>query len=409
MIDVLLLNPRTENKASEVRKLKSAVYKDNVIHQTEEKLREPPNGLLILASLLEARNFSVEIVDASILKNPFQYIRDNADRFRMIGIGSLTNTFNKAVQLAKTAKRYNPNLYLVMGGPHASFDYENILRNYPFVDLVCIGEAESTFPWIVEKLLLKSTIDMIYSDRDFAVSSTYNYPGRVQNILQDVDILPKGIAYLSKSFVDPFIKQLDLADGDTSLSTTVKDDGKLIATGFPDPIDLSALPLPARHLLDRKYFTANILVNRGCSNECSFCSRTNLFPEMRLRPLDHVFDEIKQILSYKNYEFVNFYDNINVNRAYFREFLDRLIRMDFPLPWGAEMRADAIKVEDATLLKKAGCKLVATGVESADKKVLKRNFKYQDPKKVATGIKNLKKSGYSDSGILYDRIAWRDS
>ena len=43
------------------------------------------------------------------------------------------------------------------------------------------------------------------------------------------------------------------------------------------------------------------------------------------------------------------------------------------IPWGCELRVDTISFEEARLLKKAGCKLVATGIESANKKVLEIN------------------------------------
>jgi len=61
------------------------------------------------------------------------------------------------------------------------------------------------------------------------------------------------------------------------------------------------------------------------------------------------------------------------------------------IPWGCELRVDTINSEDAYLLKNAGCQLIATGIESANKTVLKKNFKYQDPGQVKKGIINLKK------------------
>ena len=41
-------------------------------------------------------------------------------------------------------------------------------------------------------------------------------------------------------------------------------------------------------------------------------------------------------------------------------------------------------------MKEAGCQLVATGIESANEEVLRKNFKYQDPNQVMQGVKNLK-------------------
>ena len=67
-------------------------------------------------------------------------------------------------------------------------------------------------------------------------------------------------------------------------------------------------------------------------------------------------------------------------------FIDNNIQ----IPWGCELRVDNITSEDARLLKKAGCQLVATGIESASLEVLRNNLKYQIPEYVIRGIKNLK-------------------
>ena len=185
--------------------------------------------------------------------------------------------------------------------------------------------------------------------------------------------LPKGVAFRSKDY-----------------TTTSKE---LIYTGFPDSTDLTNLPLPARHLISKVYNVADIIVNRGCPNQCSFCSRTKLFPEMRIRPVEDVLKEVDYLLPTANYNFVNFYDNININHKYFNTFLDGLIERKMRFPWGAELRADVMTPEEARKLKKANCRVVATGVESASQEVLKRNFKFQNPEKVRKGIQIIKDAG----------------
>ena len=76
-----------------------------------------------------------------------------------------------------------------------------------------------------------------------------------------------------------------------------------VFTGYPDPVDLKDVPLPARHLISMNYTVANVLVNRGCPYKCSFCVRTKLFSTVRIRELDNVLDEIDQISNYSNYKF----------------------------------------------------------------------------------------------------------
>jgi radical SAM superfamily enzyme YgiQ (UPF0313 family) len=167
---------------------------------------------------------------------------------------------------------------------------------------------------------------------------------------------------------------------------------ELINTGFPNPVEITKVPLPARHLIEA-YNVADVIVNRGCPNNCSFCSRTKLFPTVRVRPISDIMEELDHILTIPTYRFVNFYDNINLNKAYFYDFLDALIERKFPLPWGAELRADALTERQIEKMTRCNCALIATGVESAAPEVLKLNVKNQNPDRVAEGIQLLKSYG----------------
>jgi radical SAM superfamily enzyme YgiQ (UPF0313 family) len=171
-------------------------------------------------------------------------------------------------------------------------------------------------------------------------------------------------------------------------------EGELTFTGYPDPIDIETIPLPARYKLEyitHYYKVANIIINRGCPYQCSFCSRQNLFRNVRIRSTNSILSEIRDIISYQNYNYINFYDNINIHKEFFKEFLDMFIENKINIPWGCELRVDNITDKEAYLLNSAGCRLVATGIESGSLKVLKQNLKYQNPKDVMKGIINLKK------------------
>ena len=245
--------------------------------------------------------------------------------------------------------------------------------------MVFIGESEVSFPWIVNMLLRAPALDFIEDGKSEEIKNTLNSPGKIQNLLKsftNMEKIPKGIAYNTQNNAQTLDKSMIIRD-----------------TGFPEATNLSELPLPARHLISRIYSVADVIINRGCPNKCSFCSRTHLFPQMRIRPVKQVLEEVKYISSCGNYKFVNFYDNININHRYLDEFLEGLISQKFTLPWGAELRADVITKDEALKLKKANCKIVATGVESASEEVLKTNFKFQDPSKVAQGIRIFKEAG----------------
>lgn len=335
---ILLINPKT-TKPSE--------------YQTEF-FREPSLGLLYIAAVLDKYGLDVDILDLEQFSDLNDLslrdlIIENIKDKTIIGITSLTNTFNLVLRIVDIIKNYSNEKFIVLGGPHVSFLYKEILHSKKNVNYICIGEAEESFLQLAQILL------------EFNRKKPIFYESKIQRI--------KGLAFINSN-------------------------GKLIFTGHPDPIDLERIPLPARYKLKNPfnyYKVANIIINRGCPYQCSFCSRQNLFKQVRIRSIDSILSEIRDIISYQNYDYINFYDNINITREFFKKFLKMFIVNNINIPWGCELRVDNIAEDEAYFLKKAGCRLVATGIESASLKILKQNLKYQNPDDVREGIISLKK------------------
>ncbi|MCF2139468.1 MAG: B12-binding domain-containing radical SAM protein [Candidatus Lokiarchaeota archaeon] len=373
VIDVCLFNWKTELENQEKISTfnETAQFRNGILDKVNLFLREPPTGLLLLASILENHGYSVEIIDATLLEDPYLFIKENAKKFRLIGLTALTNTFPEIEEVIRLVKKTNPEIYIIVGGPHVSFEYSNVLNSLPEVDVVCIGEAENTFPWLVDLLLNRPMIDFLYENQRDQIEQYKNTQNHICSLFASLDYVLPGLAYRESK----------------------NNHTHIISTGFPPATNLDLLPLPARHLISRIYKVADILVNRGCPNQCSFCSRTRLFPKMRLRSLNSVIEEVDYVLSCGNYQFINFYDNINVKKTFFEQFLQQLIARPHMLPWGAELRSDVITLEQAKMMKQANCRVVATGIESASDMVLKTNFKFQNLKAVEKGIRNLKEAG----------------
>jgi len=345
---ILLINPKT-SKSTEVQR---------------EFFREPNLGILYLAAILDSNNLPVDILDLeqyldfekSKLK---EVIREKILNYKIFGITSLTNTFHLALDLARIIKEEDKDNIVVLGGPHVTFMYKEILENdfktEKLIDFICIGEAENSFLKLAESLYFQMLDKKHLGDIEDDLSSIH------------------GIAFMN-------------SEGTLSANNTV------IST------DLKQLPLPARYKLSHEYYyytVANVIVNRGCPNQCSFCSRQKLFKKTKIRSIKSILSEIRDINSMQTYNYINFYDNININREFFKKFCLMFIENKLEIPWGCELRVDIITEEDAHLIKKAGCRLIATGIESASLEVLEQNFKYQDPAKVENGIRNLKKENLS--------------
>ncbi|NVM04973.1 MAG: B12-binding domain-containing radical SAM protein [Candidatus Helarchaeota archaeon] len=294
--------------------------------------REPPSGILILCSVLKNLGYKVDFIDLSIEKEARLKILLR-NKPSLIGITALTNTFPLSIRILKKIKELDPKLKTVIGGPHVSFQAEEAL-SIEEIDYVIIGEGEQSLPLLLNKLLKKNSVT--------------NIPG---------------VAYKENN--ETFICNQSL------------------------PINLDEIPLPARNVLKVKYEVADIIVNRGCPYQCSFCVRQKLFQDVRIRNPKSVIDEIYQVIEF-NYEYFNLYDNINISNQFVDKFCSEMIKNQVSLPWGCELRIDLLSKELASKLAKAGAIAIATGIESGSREVLQINNKNQDLELIRKGIYNAK-------------------
>jgi radical SAM superfamily enzyme YgiQ (UPF0313 family) len=339
---ILLINPKT-SKSSEVQR---------------KFFREPNLGILYLAAVLDSNNIPVDILDLEQYLDLDEIelkklIKEKISLYKIFGITSLTNTYHIALDIARIIKEQDKNNFVVLGGPHVTFMYKEVLehdfKTEKVIDFICIGEAENSFLKLAKFLIVHLSNKNL---KDF------------ENNLSSIE----GIAFINSK-------------------------GNLIMNNAVISTDLKRLPLPARYKLSHEYYyysVANVIVNRGCPNQCSFCSRQKLFKKTKIRSIKSIQSEIRDIISMQTYNYINFYDNININMEFFRDFCRMFINHKINIPWGCELRVDVISDDDARLLKEAGCRLIATGIESASIEVLQKNFKYQDPTLVKDGIMNLK-------------------
>ena len=334
---ILLINPKT-TKSTEIN---------------AEYFREPNLGLLYLAAILEDQGIPIDILDLEQFyplndSDLEDIIKNKIQGYSIFGLTTLTNNFSYTLQIIKIIRRLVPQSKIILGGPHASFLYEDILNVENLVNYICVGEAEQSFQELLSILL----------------NNTRTQVAQFESFLRNI----KGIAFKNNV-------------------------GKIEFTGTPEPININSLPLPARYKLVHEHYhyrVASIIINRGCPNQCSFCSRQNLFRKPRIRSISSILSEIRDIISLQNYTYINFYDNININKKFFKEFCEMFVKNNINMPWGCELRVDSITQEEARSLKQAGCRLVATGIESANPEVLKQNFKYQNPEEVMRGLNYLK-------------------
>jgi radical SAM superfamily enzyme YgiQ (UPF0313 family) len=269
---------------------------------------------------------------------PREQIVEALEGTDLVGLTFLTSTFPLAAEIADVCRENAPQLPVVAGGPHASFAPQECFDRMPNLVAVVIGEGEMQFALLVNALV----------------------SGKAGQPTPNLGDIP-GIAFQSSV-------------------------AGLSITQVPPPVDVGTLPLPARHLLAPTYDVATVIVNRGCPNQCSFCSRQALFRTVRVRPVTHVLEELSQIQSLPNYQYINLYDNVNMYPDFLPTLCDGMQKYHISLPWGAEIRIDHLKASLAEKMKASRCAGIATGVETANDALLRANGKVQKIAQVRRGL-----------------------
>ncbi|MFC1478377.1 B12-binding domain-containing radical SAM protein [Candidatus Margulisiibacteriota bacterium] len=296
-----------------------------------------PLGLLYIAALLEQNGFNVEFIDINMEENVSVTIQETIERFKpsIVGISSLTPSFQQAVAIAGQIKDSHPEIKIVIGGHHPTYFAERILQEYPAIDIVIRKEGEYAFLSIA-----KGT-----------------KPEKVKGI-------------------------------------TFRKDGLVMETLDRDPIqNLDELPFPARHLADKyeyqydahlssnekesQYRPANytsVLTSRGCPFNCRYCANTTFNGnKIRFRSAENVIAELQHLLNegYDKFFFVD--DHFMANPARTAEICDFLIekrRHYKGIEWQCMARVDAATDELFSKIAAAGCTRVLFGIENGSQKVL---------------------------------------
>ncbi|KPA13294.1 radical SAM domain-containing protein [Candidatus Magnetomorum sp. HK-1] len=171
----------------------------------------PPLGICYVAAACERAGAKVQLFDFIISEYSPANLKKALDDFKpdIVGASSVTMNFPRTADILKTVKQINPHVITIMGGPHVSFDYENVLRSIPEIDIVVIGESEKTLLSLIPKIFDRSkwqTVPGIAFYENNIVVLT-----RKQSLIENLDVLTR-----KQSLIE----------------------------------NLDELPLPARHLLN---------------------------------------------------------------------------------------------------------------------------------------------------------------
>ena len=318
-----------------------------------------PYGLAMISSILKQDGCDVTLLDAFAHQKKKQDIIEYVKNAEpdILGITVMTHNVGQTVRFLSDIKKILPKTITVLGGIHASIEYQSLLRNHPDVDIAVIGEGELTM------------LDLVY---------------KIQNEQPLNDV--KGIAYREQ--------------GEIRINTMRENIKDLDSLPFADWESLPMHKYWDRWTIKKNY--ACLIVSRGCPFSCTFCGHSIIGKTYRAKSSDKVLEEVKLLYDKHHVRNLTLADStLNVSNKWLRDVCEGLIKLKRPIKWGCSIRADHVDKETLQLMKKSGCVKIFLGVESADNKMLKSMKKNESIEKINEGIQMIKEVGLTpDLGFI---------
>jgi ribosomal peptide maturation radical SAM protein 1 len=254
------------------------------------------------------------------------------DQFSIVGFTTMFEQNLASLSLARALKARNPGLRIIFGGANCEGEMGlALLRNFEFIDAVCIGEGEVAFPNLIEKI-------------------------------------SEGIV----APVDGIVQRWQIAESRSGPASEY-------LTSAP-PFNLETSPCPrfdeffATHLETSGAVPPNARISvetsRGCwwgqKNHCTFCGLNGSTLKFRQKSADRAISDFNYLVERHGHHTKKFAaaDNI-IPFTYFEDFLPRLAGSDAKLDIFYETKAN-LKKDQLRLYRDAGLKFIQPGIESLD-------------------------------------------
>lgn len=320
---------------------------------------KPPYTLALAAALLRDRGFDVRAIDLTATATSVQDLmtRLDAEGFHptLIVFPSTTPTLTADVEaMAALKARYGAPL--ICFGPHASTAPAESMARATAVDGMLVGEPEDALLQIAGL----TSVDGF----DQVPSLTFR---------RGNDIVSHRAHGSFTGFLDASYPAWDL-------------------------FDLSVYKLP---IVNQSYVLVE--TSRGCPYTCDFCvAPLHQGRKFRERSAKSLVDEIER--GYRQFGLTFFYlwgDTVTLNVKSFSAFCEELIARNLPIQWFGNARADNLTdPEFVKRLRRAGCWMLALGIETESEETRKDMAKKLEGEKIRKAVANMRAAGIRSFGFF---------
>ena len=285
-------------------------------------LNIPPLGLAYIAAAARNKGYLVEILDCYALRWSWERFEREIKKRNVdvIGFSAMTpvwDVVHRAIQICRASAEK-----IVIGGPHPTAEKERVFTQCKEIDAAVIGEGEESFPallrwWEKGNSEAERPAGILFPDLYYQKAAA----PQIDRILRPArDLLPNE---------------------------------------------------KYRYLLSSKKKIGTMITSRGCPFRCSFCDKSVSGSSWRARKAADVVDEMQEMVQQFNIQFINMYDdNFLLNRRRVIEICQEIIERGLRVAWKCEGRVDAIDEELLFWMERAGCEMIAFGVESGNEQSL---------------------------------------
>lgn len=300
-MNILLFNPRYDPKVL-----------------TYQRMSGMPMGLVSIATYLNRNGHHATIIDRAYHSESFETL-DEQYKPDVVGIALMSNM--TIVDLQKISGYFmRKGIPVGVGGTYASSIPEILLKEKA-ADFVTIGEGEKI--WLNVADALESRTDLSHV---------------------------RGIAYY--------------------------ENGEVVNTPAEDFMDLSLLGPSDFSLLQNvpKYFQTcycynnmvYLYMSKGCTGNCAFCYNASFHHSCRrMRPIEHVLDEVQFLMENYGLETVYFSDELwGLQKRERDQLYEQMKARGLSFIWGCQTRIGVLNKEDIREMFDNGCRWIMFGIEA---------------------------------------------
>lgn len=323
----------------------------------------PPIDLLYCAGSIEATGCKVLFRDYSAEEVGWEAFLDDLATFSPtdIVLSITTLSLEKDLEAARLAKEHSPHIRTIAIGAHFNTLDKATLERFPVLDIVLRGEYEHACRELACNI-----------DESRVLGATYRRDGEIH-----------------RNETRPFEENLDV------------------------------IPFPARHLAKNSLYTrpdtgeiqTSIVTNRGCPFHCTYCLANQVAgTRNRYRSVENVMAEIQHCVETLGITSFLFRSELfTQNKRWVIDLCKSIISSGIKISWACNSRVDTITPELLEWMRRAGCWIMAFGVESGDQATLDRVGKRAKVEQALAAVDMARAADIRSSVYLLIGLPWDDA